>query len=207
MSADETTPGEPKGRSEDGEQFAKRLAKATGTSARFFPTNVFAQIVRTLTALSKEGEPQLVAGTLEALEGIAPRGEAEAMLAAQMISTHHVLMECLRQGANSLQNGPARDYNLKQAAKFMQLYLRQLEVLDKRQGHDQQNITVGHMTVKAGGQAIVGHVHTLAPVLKPAAAASPRPVTCQVSAAPQPVATWPNSTSPVVATPRKQAQR
>ncbi len=42
----------------------------------------------------------------------------------------------------------------------MTLYERQLAALDKHRGKGRQKITVEHVTVEAGGQAIVGEVHT-----------------------------------------------
>jgi hypothetical protein len=53
----------------------------------------------------------------------------------------------------------SRDQNLKHAAKLMSLYERQLAALDKRRGGGRQKITVEHVNVHAGGQAIVGDVH------------------------------------------------
>ena len=53
-----------------------------------------------------------------------------------------------------------RDLNLKHAAKFLSMYARQVEVLDKRRGKGQQKMTIEYVNVEPGGQAIVGHVET-----------------------------------------------
>ena len=82
------------------------------------------------------------------------------MLAAQMISTHNAAMECLRRAMTEAQTFEGRDQNLKHAAKLLGLYERQLAALDKHRGKGQQKITVEHVTVEAGGQAIVGNVGT-----------------------------------------------
>ena len=94
------------------------------------------------------------------LEGIKPQDEIEGMLAAQMVATHSAAMECLRRAM--IQNQPAlgREQNLKHAAKLLSIYSRQIETLDKHRGKGQQKITVEHVTVEAGGQAMVGHIET-----------------------------------------------
>lgn len=97
---------------------------------------------------------------LAALEAIAPRDGVEGMLAAQMIGTHETAMECLGRGMVEGQSFEGRDMNLKHAEKLLQIYARQVEVLDKHRGKGQQKITVEHVTVEAGGQAIVGNVET-----------------------------------------------
>ena len=53
-----------------------------------------------------------------------------------------------------------RDNNLKHAAKLLGIYTRQWEALNKHRGKGQQKITVEHVHVHAGGQAIVGTVET-----------------------------------------------
>ena len=47
---------------------------------------------------------------------------------------------------------------LKHAHKLMSLYAKQLETLNKHRGKGQQKVTVEHVNVQAGGQAIVGTV-------------------------------------------------
>lgn len=95
-----------------------------------------------------------------ALKGIAPRDELEGMLAVQMIATHDAAMQCLVRAALPNQMLEARDHHLKHATKLMAVYERQLAALDKHRGKGQQKITVEHVTVQAGGQAIVGSVET-----------------------------------------------
>ena len=53
-----------------------------------------------------------------------------------------------------------REQNLKHAGKLLAIYSRQIEVLDKHRGKGQQKVTVEHVHVEAGGQAMVGHIET-----------------------------------------------
>lgn len=87
-----------------------------------------------------------------------PRDEVERMLVAQMLSVHEAAMECFGRAMLPNQTFEGRDMNLKHAEKLSAIYTRQVEALDKHRGKGQQKITVEHVTVQAGGQAIVGDV-------------------------------------------------
>ena len=91
-----------------------------------------------------------------ALMGIQPTGELEGMIAAQLIACHNAAMECYRRAMNS--QLPARDYHLNQANKLSRTYVTLLDSLNKHRGKGQQKVTVEHVHVHQGGQAIVGHV-------------------------------------------------
>ena len=95
---------------------------------------------------------------LELYESLEPADGAEGMLAMQMVGTHDAALECLRRAALSNQTFEGRDMALKHAHKLMTLYTQQLATLNKHRGKGQQKVTVEHVNVQAGGQAIVGHV-------------------------------------------------
>jgi hypothetical protein len=98
-------------------------------------------------------------GALAALHGIAPRDELEAMLAAQMVAVHSAAMRCLRQLKGS-ENVPQRDSNGSLAVKLLRTFTAQMEALQRYRGKGEQKMTVEHVHVHAGGQAIVGEVNT-----------------------------------------------
>lgn len=106
---------------------------------------------------------------VEGLMGIAPQDGPEGLLAVQMFTGHEAAMECIRRAMDPGSSSQARDLNLKHAAKFMSLYPQQMGALDRHRGKGQQKITVEHVTVEAGGQAIVGNVE--APARSPSKAA------------------------------------
>lgn len=94
------------------------------------------------------------------IEGIEPQDALEGMLVAQMVATHNASMECLCRAMRPRQNSLVSDQNFKHAEKLLALFTRQMVTLDKHRGKGQQNITVKHVQVEAGGQAIVGTVET-----------------------------------------------
>lgn len=99
-----------------------------------------------------------IARALELFESLEPADGAEGMIATQMVGTHFAALECLRRATLPNQTFEGRDMALKHAEKLMALYAKQLATLDKHRGKGQQKVTVEHVHVEAGGQAIVGNV-------------------------------------------------
>jgi hypothetical protein len=80
------------------------------------------------------------------------------MIAAQMIAAHSAAMECYRRAMLSEQTLEGRRANLSQANKLSRTYASLLEALNRHRGKGQQKVTVEHVHVHEGGQAIVGQV-------------------------------------------------
>lgn len=93
-----------------------------------------------------------------AIKGISPNDEIEGMLAAQMVAIHNASMECFRRSMLEGATFDGRDMNLKHAAKLTNCYSNMVNTLQKYRGKGQQKMTVEHVTVNDGGQAIVGNV-------------------------------------------------
>src|SRR5215471_15491286 len=96
--------------------------------------------------------------TVAALIGIGPKDELEGMMAAQLIAAHNAAMECYRRGMISEQTFEGRRECLSQANKLSRTYAVLLEALNRHRGKGQQKVTVEHVHVHAGGQAVVGTV-------------------------------------------------
>jgi hypothetical protein len=93
-----------------------------------------------------------------ALAGIGPRDELEGMLAAQLVATHQAAMECYRRAMLPEQPSEGRQENLRQGVRLCRVYADLVLALDKHRGKGQQRVTVEHVHVHQGGQAIVGAV-------------------------------------------------
>ncbi|HMO31051.1 hypothetical protein [Enterovirga sp.] len=97
-----------------------------------------------------------------ALAGIGPQDELEGMLAAQLIAANAAAMECYRRAMIPEQNFAGRQENLNQANKLSRTYVTLLEALNRYRGKGgQQKVTVKHVHVHEGGQAVVGAVQTV----------------------------------------------
>src|SRR5213079_616758 len=96
--------------------------------------------------------------TVEALMGIGPRDELEGMLAAQLIAVHNAAMECYRRAMLREQTFEGRQQSLSQGSKLSRTSAALVEALNRHRGKGQQKVTVEHVHVHSGGQAIVGAV-------------------------------------------------
>jgi hypothetical protein len=100
---------------------------------------------------------QDVNGVLAAVHGIGANDEIEAMLAVQMVATHFAATRALRRlkGSDMVSQ---QDSNGNLAVKLLRTFTAQTEALQRYRGKGQQKVTVEHVHVHTGGQAIVGSV-------------------------------------------------
>ncbi len=133
----------------------------SGSPSGAFTYGLYVQAVRALCHNAQD-DPETVEvariAARRALASIAPRDAVEGMMAAQLVGLHDAAMECFRRGAMREQPGECRDQNLTQANKLVRSYAALVEALDRHRGKGQQTVRVEHVTVNAGGQAIVGAV-------------------------------------------------
>jgi hypothetical protein len=86
-----------------------------------------------------------------------PKDELEAMLAAQMAAVHMATMTFARRLAH-VDNIPQQDSASNAFNKLARTFALQLEALKRYRTGGEQRVTVQHVTVNEGGQAIVGAV-------------------------------------------------
>ena len=79
------------------------------------------------------------------------------MLAAQLVATHMAAMDCYKH-LNKTNDRNTHAYHLNQVDKLSRTYVALVEALNRHRGKGQQKVTVEHVHVHQGGQAIVGHV-------------------------------------------------
>ena len=94
---------------------------------------------------------------LSMVTGIEPKDQMEAMLAAQMAALHMQMMTFARRLSNAdtyLESEMAE----KAFNKLARTFTTQMEALNRYRGKGQQKMTVEHVHVHDGGQAIVGQV-------------------------------------------------
>ena len=135
------------------------IVEATGTKDPELAQRLINQVYETLwlpAELSDEERLQHIQAAIAALRGIKPQDEVEGMLATQMVATHAAAMECLRRSMIRQQSFAGRDINLRHAAKLLSIFAKQLETLNRNRGKGQQKMTIEHVNVEPGGQAMVG---------------------------------------------------
>ncbi len=90
---------------------------------------------------------------------LGPQNGPEALLAVQMIGVHEASTFFLHRATAEGQTGDGVDRNVLRATRLMRLFNEQLDARAKLKGRtSQQKVTVEHVHVHEGGQAIVGAV-------------------------------------------------
>lgn len=90
---------------------------------------------------------------------VKPRDELEALLATQMGAIHAASMMMARK-LNLVTTIPQQDSAERALNKLTRTFAMQMDTLKRYRTGGHQKVTVEHVTVQAGGQAIVGAVQT-----------------------------------------------
>jgi hypothetical protein len=136
------------------------IAKAAGVSSDV-AFRLATQMAEALVLPKPKDEAQVLVDSIAALAEYAPRNILEASLAVQLTATHEAALLFLKRA--TLENQPSEfvDRIVVRASRLMRLYLEQIEAMQKLKGKaTEQKVTVEHVHVHEGGQAIVGAVST-----------------------------------------------
>jgi len=129
---------------------------ALGTADGDFFDGLIGQLINVGTQGKKPDER----GTnfvMAIVKGIAPKDEVEAMLATQMAAVHLATITFARR-LSHVDNIAQQDSAAGAFNKLARTFAVQLEALKRYRTGGEQKVTVQHVTVNEGGQAIVGAV-------------------------------------------------
>jgi hypothetical protein len=162
MSGKKQAKPEPEVHVHDVSKLRGRLKRIGGSMADDWNNSIANQTIQTswLKNLDAEDIRRIRHAMVDAMIGIAPRDELEGMIAAQLVACHNASMECYRRAMIGEQTFEGRRENLNQANKLSRTYATLLESLNRHRGKGQQKVTVEHVHVHEGGQAVVGIVDT-----------------------------------------------
>jgi hypothetical protein len=157
------------------------LAEALGTEDRDFLNGLLSQLANATNTNEPQTKEPALNFLVSVVRGIQPRDQVEAMLAAQMAAVHAASMTfaCRLAHVETLaqQDSAERAFN-----KLTRTFATQVEALKRYRTGGEQRVTVQHVSVSEGGQAIVGNVtqtrHETAldkAASPPALAAAPKP--------------------------------
>ena len=119
----------------------------------------------TMVAASRETNAERTAeesnNFMAMMADLSPKDGFEGMLISQMLATFKQAMYYIRDANIEGNRGSTaiQDSITNRGVKLMRLYNQQLETLDKHRNKGQQKMTVEHVHVHKGGQAIVGTVN------------------------------------------------
>lgn len=131
--------------------FCEQLATDDSTFASYI-----AEQLGQMAVFKGQINANILNANLATVRAIGPQDEVETMLACQMAAVHLVTMATaasLTQGANG-----QHDLKVGQLNKLTRTFATQMEALKRYRSKGEQRITVEHVDVHDGGQAVVGMV-------------------------------------------------
>jgi len=117
------------------------------------------QLARIHPELTENNAADIINRSLPLMHAIAPKDELETMLAVQMVGVvHHLSIKAMARAATPNQPHNVETQNYTNVNKISRTFIAQLEALNKHRGKGQQKMTVEHVHVNQGGQALIGNV-------------------------------------------------
>ena len=144
--------------------FETRYSESYGTVDSDVQFHLLNQMVQSFNGILSSGEIdkeksiQACNTALAILHGIQPQDELEGLLAVQMVGTHNMAMDCMGKATRTDRVDFMNTY-MNGATKMLRTFAAQMEALTKYRTGGQQKMTVEHVHVNEGGQAIVGTVN------------------------------------------------
>jgi hypothetical protein len=138
------------------------LMEAFGTGDPDFLDGLLTQLASAGTQ-GREVDEKTLNFMLSVVKGIEPKDQVEAMLAAQMAVVHTATMTFGRRLAH-VDTIPQQDSAERAFNKLARTFAAQVEALKRYRTGGEQRVTVEHVHVHSGGQAIVGTVESPTPV-------------------------------------------
>ena len=138
-----------------------RLRSICGSESPQFNKVLLRQTVSTVWFLSPgpDAQDKHIAAVSAALAAFKPADEIEAMLASQAIAMNCAAMECFRRAMLPDQPGGHASKFRRDGANLARGMTDMLDALDRKRGKGgQQRVTVEHVHVHSGGNAIVGNI-------------------------------------------------
>ena len=129
------------------------LMEALGTADIDFVNGLLEQLAKAVGQIDENRLNFMLA----VVKGVKPNDQLEAMLAAQMAAIHMAMMTFAGQ-LPRVETLPQQDSAERALNKLARTYATQMEALKRYRTGGEQKVTVQHVSVSEGGQAIVGNV-------------------------------------------------
>jgi hypothetical protein len=137
------------------------ICKATGTQFSEVADRFVHQAACALAFPKPEDAAASLKTAILLIQELEPKNFTEAALAIQMVATGEAALMFMHRATIPEQSTETIDRNVARATRLMRLHLEQIEAMQKLKGKaGQQKVTVEHVHVHEGGQAIVGTVST-----------------------------------------------
>ena len=141
------------------DECAIAICKITGTRRTQAADRLIDQLCGSLISPRPKDDGARLISAVFSLAELAPKNMTESMLAAQMIAVNDLAFVSLRCATREGQTLDGMDKHSYRATRLMRLFSEQAETMQRLKGQaGQQKVTVEHVHVHDGGQAIVGAV-------------------------------------------------
>jgi hypothetical protein len=140
------------------DEFKTIVREATGTQYNDVADRIINQVINA-QVFPRPRDADHLTKAIVAIREMAPQNVTEAMLAVQMMATNDAALMFLRRATTEGQSLAGAEASVLGATRLLRLHLDQIEAMQKLRGKaSQQKVTVEHVHVYQGGQAIVGAV-------------------------------------------------
>jgi hypothetical protein len=130
-----------------------RLARVFGTLDRDFTGSFIQQLI----AASKSLNFNALSFIMALVRNVAPKDQLEALLAAHAAMTHIIMMTVMQRFVEA-ENLPQQQFAERSYIKLAHTYSSQMATLKRYRSGGEQKVTVQHVSISEGSQAIVGNV-------------------------------------------------
>jgi hypothetical protein len=131
------------------------LCAATGTASEEYGRMILSQTMSGFFHNSYDDDTRIANAVHEALLAMKPADEYEGMLCNRLLVLHDHYMRYMSICATPDKPQQVIDMYINRATKLMRMYNETLDVLNRHRRKGEQKVTVQHVNVNNGGQAVV----------------------------------------------------
>lgn len=124
----------------------------------------YAEVLVGQTELNAQEKEEKLPKAQKAVEVLAnslgAKGMLQNMLITQLLGVHELQQKLLIYADCAVNYPEQGQYYMNALTKLSNVFIQQVNTLQKLQGNSQQKMVVEHLHINDGGQAIVGHVYS-----------------------------------------------
>lgn len=139
-----------------------KFNKSANLSSRFANRAIQKSALTEVTKNNLGAFEQIKEETADNIASLAPQDNIQILLASQMISIHELQQKMMMYVTNSGDTDITIKY-INAASKLSNIFIQQVSLLSKLQGSSEQKMTVEHVHIHNGAQAVVGTIHSSSP--------------------------------------------
>jgi len=146
---------------EERAELMKKFCKIAGTITEGAAERIITQVSAMQVWGRDSTSEQKTLAAVDLIGELGPTSATQALLAVQMFGVHEAALSLLQRATLREQTFDGVQAGVLLSTRLMRLFTEQVELMARLQGRtSQQKVTVEHVHVHQGGQAIVGAVST-----------------------------------------------